>query len=206
MADNGTNLCYLTIAEAGELIRRQELSPVEFTRAFLDRIDAVDDRLHAFITVLRNEALEEARTAEAEILDGNYRGPLHGIPLAHKDLYDTAGVRTTAGSKVYMDRVPTDDATVIARLRAAGSVLLGKLSMHEFALGGPDFSTPFPPARNPWNLDHVPRWLQQWVRRCGGRGTMHGGTRLLHRRIDSWSRISVRHSGPQSDLRAGEPR
>ena len=156
MADNGTNLCYLTIAEAGELVRRQELSPVELTRAFLDRIEAVDDRLHSYITVLRNEALEEARTAEAEILNGDYRGPLHGIPLAHKDLYDTAGVRTTAGSNVYFDWVPTDDATVIARLRAAGSVLLGKLSMHEFALGGPDFSTPFPPARNPWNLDHIP--------------------------------------------------
>ena len=156
MADNGTDLCYLTIAEAGELVRRQELSPVELTRAFLDRIEAVDDRLHAYITVLRNEALEEARIAEAEILNGDYRGPLHGIPLAHKDLYDTDGVRTTAGSNVYFDRVPTEDATVIARLRAAGSVLLGKLSMHEFALGGPDFSTPFPPARNPWNLDHIP--------------------------------------------------
>jgi aspartyl-tRNA(Asn)/glutamyl-tRNA(Gln) amidotransferase subunit A len=156
MADTATELCYLTIGEAGRLMRRHEVSPVELTRAFLDRIDALDGKLHSFITVLREEALEEARAAEAEMLRGEDRGPLHGIPLAHKDLYDTAGVRTTAGSKVYADRVPTEDATVIARLRAAGSVLLGKLTMHEFALGGPDFSTPFPPARNPWNLAHIP--------------------------------------------------
>ena len=156
MASADTNLCYLTIGQASGLIRRRELSPVELTRAFLDRIDAVDGRLHAYITVLADEALEEARAAEAEILKGEYRGALHGIPLAHKDLYDTAGVRTTSGSRVDEDRVPADDSTVIARYRKAGSVLLGKLSMHEYALGGPDFTTPFEPARNPWNLDHIP--------------------------------------------------
>ena len=156
MASADTNLCYLTIGQASGLIRRRELSPVELTRAFLDRIDAVDGRLHAYITVLADEALEEARAAEAEILKGEYRGALHGIPLAHKDLYDTAGVRTTSGSRVDENRVPADDSTVIARYRKAGSVLLGKLSMHEYALGGPDFTTPFEPARNPWNLDHIP--------------------------------------------------
>ena len=156
MAATDTNLCHLSIGQAGDLIRRHELSPVELTRAFLDRIDAVDGKLHAYITVLADEALEEARTAEAEILKGEYRGALHGIPLAHKDLYDTAGVRTTAGSRVDENRVPTEDSTVIARYRAAGSVLLGKLGMHEYALGGPDFSTPFEPPRNPWNLDHIP--------------------------------------------------
>ncbi|MCE2403975.1 MAG: hypothetical protein J4F43_02335 [Dehalococcoidia bacterium] len=156
MASADTNLCYLTIGEASGLIRRGELSPVELTRAFLDRIEAVDGRLHAFITVLADEALEEARAAEAEILKGEYRGALHGIPLAHKDLYDTAGVRTTSGSRVDEHRVPPEDSTVIARYREAGSVLLGKLSMHEFALGGPDFTTPFQPARNPWNLEHIP--------------------------------------------------
>ena len=155
MANVDTKLHFLTIREAGELLRRRELSPVELVRACLDRIEATDGQLHSFITLLKDESLEQARTAEAEILRGEYKGPLHGIPIALKDLYDTAGVRTTAGSKVYFDRVPSEDATTTARLKAAGSVLLGKLAMHEFALGGPDFTTPFEPARNPWNLDHV---------------------------------------------------
>ncbi len=156
MAGGETDLCYLTIREAGELLKSGKLSPVELTRAFLDRIDATDDKLHSFITVLAEEALAEARTAEADILRGNYKGPLHGTNFALKDLYDTAGIRTTAGSKVDTDRVPVEDSTCAARLKAAGAILLGKLSMHEFALGGPDFTTPFPPARNPWNLDHIP--------------------------------------------------
>ncbi len=156
MASTDTNLCFLTIHQAGDLIRRRELSPVELTRAFLERIDATHGRLHSFITLLGDEALAQARTAEAEILGGSYRGPLHGIPIALKDLYDTAGVRTTSGSRVDFDRVPTEDATVVTRLREAGTVLLGKLSMYEFALGGPDFTTPFEPARNPWNLAHMP--------------------------------------------------
>ena len=155
MADTNTKLNFLTIREAGELLRRRELSPVELTRAMLDRIDATDGQLHSFVTLLRDEALEQARTAEAEILSGGYRGPLHGIPIALKDLYDTAGVRTASGSRVDLDRVPTEDCTAYARLKAAGTVLLGKLAMHEFALGGPDWTTPFEPARNPWNLDHI---------------------------------------------------
>ncbi len=155
MAKTDTSLHFLTIREAGGLMQRRELSPVELTRAFLDRIEATDGELHSFITVLHDSALEEARAAESEIMAGNYKGPLHGVPIALKDLYDTAGVLTTAGSRVYIDRVPTEDATTTARLKAAGSILLGKLAMHEFALGGPDFTTPFAPARNPWNLDHI---------------------------------------------------
>ncbi len=155
MSDTDAKLHFLTIKEAAGLISRRELSPVELVRACLERIADTDGRLHSFITLLREEALEQARTAEAEILRGRYKGPLHGIPIALKDLYDTAGVRTTSGSKVDLDRVPKEDATTTARLKAAGSVLMGKLAMHEFALGGPDFTTPFEPARNPWNLDHV---------------------------------------------------
>ena len=155
MRDTQTNFCYLTINEAAELLQGQQLSPVELTQAFLQRIEATDGALHSFITVLKDQALADARTAEAEILRGEYKGPLHGIPFALKDLYDTAGVRTTSGSRVDIDRVPTEDATTTARLKAAGGILLGKLAMHEFALGGPDFTTPFAPARNPWNLDHV---------------------------------------------------
>ena len=155
MATSDTPLHFLTIHQAGELLRRGELSPVELTRACLDRIADTDDRLHSFILLLADDAMAQARVAEAEILRGEYRGHMHGIPFALKDLYDTAGVRTTSGSRVDIDRVPAEDATTTARLKAAGGILLGKLAMHEFALGGPDWTTPFEPACNPWNLAHI---------------------------------------------------
>src|SRR5919199_936967 len=136
MTQTHTELCYLTMREAGQLLKRRELSPVELTRAFLDRIEALDSKLQAYITVLPQRAMAAARTAEAEMLRGDYRGPLHGIPIALKDLYDTRGIRTTASSRVMANRVPSEDATATARLEAAGSILLGKLAMHEFALGG----------------------------------------------------------------------
>ena len=155
MTATSSNLYHLTIGQASELLRTQQLSPVELTRAFLDRIKATDDQLHSYLLVLQEQALADARVAEAEIRRGEYKGPMHGIPFALKDLYDTAGVRTTSGSRVDIDRVPAEDATTTARLKAAGGILLGKLAMHEFALGGPDFTTPFEPARNPWNTAHV---------------------------------------------------
>ena len=156
MTHNATELHYLTIAQAARLIEGGELSPVELARAFLERIERLDSSLNAYISVLADESLAEARTAEAEILRGDYRGPLHGAPIALKDLYDTASTLTTASSRVMADRVPSEDATTTAKLRAAGSVLLGKLAMHEFALGGPDPTNGFPLARNPWNLEHIP--------------------------------------------------
>jgi aspartyl-tRNA(Asn)/glutamyl-tRNA(Gln) amidotransferase subunit A len=151
-----TDLHYLTIHETGPLLRQGQISPVELTRAFLDRIEKLDSTLQAYITVLPERAMASARTAEAEMLRGDYRGPLHGIPIALKDLYDTKGIRTTASSRVMADRVPTADATTTARLAGAGAILLGKLAMHEFALGGPDPSNGFPLARNPWNLNYIP--------------------------------------------------
>ena len=154
MADND-KLYFLTMREAGDLMRTGKLSPVELLRACLDRIDSTDDRLHSFVTPMTDQAMEQARTAESEMLRGNYRGPMHGIPFALKDLYDTAGTRTTSGSYVDLERVPTVDATTTAGLKNAGGILVGKLAMHEFALGGPDWSTPFEPARNPWNLGHI---------------------------------------------------
>ena len=156
MTATPTELCYMTIAQAAPLLRDGQLSPVELTRAFLERIEAVDGRLNSYVTLLPERALAQARAAEAEILRGDYRGPLHGIPIGLKDLYDTAGILTTAMSRVTPDRVPTEDATTVARLNQAGTILLGKLAMHEFALGGPDFTSLFPPARNPWNLAHIP--------------------------------------------------
>ena len=127
MATSDTPLHFLTIHQAGELMRKGELSPVELTRACLDRIADTDDRLHSFILLLADDAMEQARVAESEILRGEYRGHMHGIPFALKDLYDTAGVRTTSGSRVDIDRVPAEDATTTARLKAAGGILLALL-------------------------------------------------------------------------------
>ena len=155
MSMNASDLCYLTIREAGRLLESRQLSPVELTRAFLERIEKVDGQLRSYVTLLAESAMAEARTAETEIPQGRYKGPLHGIPVAFKDLYDTGGVRTTAQSKVLENRVPLEDATTVARLREAGAVLLGKLALFEFALGGPQTSL-FAPARNPWNVDHMP--------------------------------------------------
>ena len=143
-----------TIAEAARLIASRALSPVELTRSCLARIDALDGRINSFLLTRPEAALAEAATAEQEIMRGFYRGPLHGIPIAHKDIIETAGIRTTAHSKLLRDFVPQHDATVVRRLAAAGAILLGKTATHEFAMGGPSFDLPWPPARNPWNTDH----------------------------------------------------
>ena len=144
----------LTLAEAADLVRTRKLSPVEYTRALLARTDALEPQLNAHITRTSEAALEAARAAEAEIARGNYRGAMHGIPFAVKDIYDTAGVLTSGHSRTCIDRVPAKDATAVAKLRAAGAVLTGKLATHEFAHGGPSFDLPWPPARNPWNTAH----------------------------------------------------
>lgn len=144
----------MTIAEAARLIAARKLSPVEYTRALLVRTDALEPQLNAFITRTSEAAIKDAQTAEAEISRGDYRGPLHGIPFAVKDIYDTAGVLTSGHSRTCVDRVPSRDATAVAKLRAAGAVLTGKLATHEFAHGGPSFDLPWPPARNPWNTAH----------------------------------------------------
>ncbi len=141
----------LTISEAGRLIKAKEISPVELTKALLARIERNEKRLHAFIRVTANRALKDARAAEKEIMRRKYRGPMHGIPFGLKDIYDTAGIPTTAHSKVARTRRPKADATTMAKLSAAGGVLMGKLSTHEFAFGGPSFDLPWPPARNPWD-------------------------------------------------------
>ena len=145
-----TSLTRLSLAEAAELLRGRKVSPVELTRACLRRIDALNPRLNAFITVTAESALAQAREAEADLQKGRGKGPLHGIPIALKDLVDTAGVRTTAGSGVFKDRIPTQDAEVVRRLRAAGAVLLGKLNMHECAYGGSSVVSYFGPVPNPW--------------------------------------------------------
>jgi aspartyl-tRNA(Asn)/glutamyl-tRNA(Gln) amidotransferase subunit A len=142
----------LTIAEARRAIAEGDLSPVALTEAYLERIAALDQQLHSFVLVTRDEAL-----AAAEALAGRPAGgALHGIPIGLKDIYKTRGIRTTAGSRRYLDHVPEEDAATWVRLRSAGAILLGKQETHEFAIGGPDFSLPFEPARNPWNTAHYP--------------------------------------------------
>lgn len=146
-----TSLHELTIAEASALIRSKKLSPVELVQALIHRADLFEPQINAFITRTSELALDQARQAENEIARGQWRGPLHGVPFALKDIYDTAGILTSGHSRVCMNRVPAKDATTTRKLYEAGSVLLGKLATHEFAHGGPSFDLPWPPARNPWN-------------------------------------------------------
>ena len=147
---------WLTAAEIGAAYAAGKLAPVELVQALLARIDKQDRRINAFIDVGAERALEEARHAEKDIRAGRIRGPLHGVPVALKDIIDVAGLPTTCHSKIGLDRVARSDAAVVSRLRGAGAILLGKLALHEFAYGGPAFDLPFPPARNPWNFAHHP--------------------------------------------------
>jgi aspartyl-tRNA(Asn)/glutamyl-tRNA(Gln) amidotransferase subunit A len=144
-----------TITELAPRLRRKEISPVELTRDCLNRIEKLNPSLNAFITVTAESALEEARAAEAEIARGEWRGPLHGIPISVKDLIDTAGVRTTAASALHQNRVPQEDAEVVRRLRRAGAVILGKNNLHEFAYGGSSLVSFFGDTHNPRNPAHI---------------------------------------------------
>lgn len=148
----------LSIQELSGRLRRRSLSPVEVTRAALDRIQALDGTLHTFILVTAEQALDGARRAEAEIGNGTYRGALHGVPLAAKDLYDMQGVPTTAGSRILRDHIAAEDAAAVAAWRAAGAVLLGKNTLHEFAFGGTSVNAHTGTPLNPWNPAHM----------CGG--------------------------------------
>ena len=151
-----TELHWLTAAEATRAFAAGKLSPVELLQALLARIEQLDPKLNVFIHLDADAALDAARAAEREIAAGHVRGPLHGVPVGIKDIIDVAGLPTTCHSKILLDNVKTADAVVVSKLRQAGAVILGKLSTHEFALGGPSFDLPFPPARNPWNPAHHP--------------------------------------------------
>jgi aspartyl-tRNA(Asn)/glutamyl-tRNA(Gln) amidotransferase subunit A len=158
------DLAYLGLAEAAELIRTRKLSPVEYVTALLARIGRHDGNYSAFIALTPERALTAARAAEAEIAAGRWRGPFHGMPYALKDIIDVEGLPTTAHSKILTGNIARRHAVVTERLEAAGGVLLGKLSTHEFAIGGPSFDLPWPPARNPWSRDHF----------CGGSSSGSG--------------------------------
>src|SRR5262249_59718196 len=135
-------------------LRARPLSPVELTRACIDRVHMLDEQLHAFVHLTEERALADARAAEAAIMANGPKGPLHGIPIGLKDIVDTKGIPTTCQSKLLQDNIPDQDATCAERLAAAGTVLVGKLTTHEFADGGPSFDLPRPPARHPWNTEH----------------------------------------------------
>ena len=145
-----TEIPLLSLAELSELIRQKEVSPVEATEAYLDRIDSLNFKFNSYLTVCRNEALEAARDAEQAIARGHYLGPMHGIPVAVKDQLWSKGIRTTVGSRFMADFIPDEDATALANLKKAGAVLLGKTNLTEFAIGG---SQRYGPNRNPWDLD-----------------------------------------------------
>lgn len=148
-------LCFLTLAEQARLIRGKEVSPVEVVGSVLRQIERIDGQVNAYITVMAETAMASAREAETEIAKGGYRGPLHGIPIALKDLFYTRGVRTTAGSKILKDFVPTEDATAVTRLREARAVIVGKTNMHEFAFGPLNTNPHYGDAHNPWDLERM---------------------------------------------------
>jgi aspartyl-tRNA(Asn)/glutamyl-tRNA(Gln) amidotransferase subunit A len=153
--EQSTDLTKLTIREAADLVRRKVISPVELTRACLQRIEQLNPALNAFITVTAEQAMAQAREAETEVRRGRWRGPLQGIPVGLKDNIDTAGVRTTLASAVFKDRVPSEDAEVVRRLKAAGAVLLGKQNLHEVAFGTTSAVSYFGPVHNPWEHDRI---------------------------------------------------
>jgi aspartyl-tRNA(Asn)/glutamyl-tRNA(Gln) amidotransferase subunit A len=167
---------FLTIAEAARRIATKDLSPVELTRHCLARIKALDGTLNSFIRVTEERALADAKAAEAAIMKNGPKGPLHGIPFGHKDIYCTAGIPTTAHSKLLKDHVPSADATTVKQLADAGIVLMGKLATHEFAFGGPSFDLPWPPARNPWNPDHFTAGSSSGTGAAVAAGLILGGT------------------------------
>ena len=149
-------LHWLSAAEAAQAIASKELSPVELMKALLDRIGTLDPRLNAFIRLDAEAAMEAAKAAEAEATAGRLRGPLHGVPVGIKDIINVAGLPTTCHSKILDGNIAAADAVCVQKLRGAGAIVMGKLSTHEFAIGGPSFDLPWPPARNPWNTDHHP--------------------------------------------------
>ena len=152
-----SNICFMTIAELAKLIKQKEISPVEVTSVFLERIEELDYKTNAFITVMVDQAIADSKEAELEIIRGEYKGALHGVPIGLKDLYYTQGVENTGGSKIpgWVNFIPKEDSTVTKRLKQSGAIIIGKLNMHEFAAGGTNHNPNYGSSRNPWGLDHM---------------------------------------------------
>ena len=199
------DLTELTIRDAAAAIERRELSPVELAELMLARIERLNPELVAYVTVARDEALEDARAAEAEIREGRYRGSLHGIPLSIKDNIATRGIRTTAGSKVLEDCVPDFDATVVARLREAGAVILGKTNMHEWANGGTTINPFYGTTRNPWDTERIAGGSSGGSAAGLAASLCPGLPGHRQRRLGEESGFALRHGGVQAHLRARQP-
>ncbi len=165
-----------TIASAAAGLAARKISPVELTKHLLARIARLDGQLHSFLMVTEERALADAKAAEARFMSGQPRGRLDGIPIAHKDIYGTAGIRTTAHSRLLEHNVPATDSTVVRKWAEAGTVMLGKLATHEFAMGGPSFDLPWPPARNPWNTEHFTSGSSSGTGAAVAAGLILGGT------------------------------
>ena len=151
----GEALTAKTLTEVSEMVRSQSVTPTQLVQSLLERINVLNPKVNAYVTVMGREALAQASVLDAEQKAGKFRGPLHGIPLALKDNIDTAGTRTTAASPMFKDRIPTEDAAIVSRLKKAGAIILGKVNLHEFAIGCTGDISYFGPARNPWALDHI---------------------------------------------------
>jgi aspartyl-tRNA(Asn)/glutamyl-tRNA(Gln) amidotransferase subunit A len=167
---------FLSIAEASGLIAAKKLSPVELTRMCLDRVKKLDPTLHSFLLVTEDRALADAKAAEGRMMSATLKGPLDGIPIGHKDIYNTAGIRTTGHSRLLEHNVPDEDSVVVGKWATAGTVLMGKLATHEFAIGGPSFDLPWPPARNPWNPDYFTAGSSSGTGAAVAAGLVLGGT------------------------------
>ena len=165
-----------TIASAAADLAAKKISPVELTKHMLARIAKLDGQLHSFLMVTEERALADAAAAEKRFMAGTPRGVLDGIPIAHKDIYGTAGIRTTGHSRLLEHNVPATDSTVVRKWAEAGTVMLGKLATHEFAMGGPSFDLPWPPARNPWNTEHMPSGSSSGTGAAVAAGLILGGT------------------------------
>ena len=201
---SASELCRLTLTEAAALVADKAVSPVELTQACLERIERLDPALNAFITVTRDIALEQARIAEREIASGRYRGPLHGIPVALKDLIDTAGARTTAASALFQERVPAEDAAVVRRLKVEGAVLLGKTNLHEFAYGGSGVVSYYGAARNPWARAHITGGSSSGSAAAVAAGMCFAALGSDTAGSHSPARRVLRDRRNEADLRAGE--
>jgi len=152
-----SNICFMTVVELAKLIKRKEISPVEVTACFLERIEQLDYKTNAFITIMSDQAIRDSKKAEQEIIDGEYKGPLHGVPIGLKDLYYTEGVENTGGSKIpkWANFIPQKDSTVTKRLKESGAIIIGKLNMHEFAAGSTNHNPNYGSSRNPWGLNYI---------------------------------------------------
>ena len=196
-------LCTKTLTEVAGLIKTKEVSPVELTQAMLERVSALDGRLHSYITVTADLALEQAQAAEQEIQSGRYRGLLHGVPIAVKDLCYTKGIPTTAASPMYADFKPDFNATVVEKFYAAGAVLLGKLAMTEFALSG--YHPSMQPPVNPWSAEHWPGASSSGSGVATAASPVFWLPRLGHGWFDPFSVRCLRHCRGQTDLWQGQP-